>query len=137
MYQDMPLTHMSRNSIISAGILIIISACLSGIWGIIMLASSYLAAGQTNWAFSRLIIGVFGVVGLTHGLTGAVHAIARKSFVTAIMGTCWVSVSSIFSIFGLLVEKLYLEWLILSIPMLALSVLALALLAKTRTQFSQ
>jgi hypothetical protein len=74
----------------ASGVLTIIGASISLLIGIIFLINAYFLGDASD-----ATVGVFGILAFSFGLTGGILTLKRKVFVLAIIGICFVIVSSI------------------------------------------
>jgi cation transport ATPase len=123
-------------SLTASGVLLIISATIAlvgAILGFILFAATFYWFGE---ALAGLIVGIFGILGFSFGLTGAVLGLKRKQFAVSITGAVFVLVAGVlhFAMFAVGYAGIIFV-LFFGIPIIILSIIGLILLAIRKKEF--
>ena len=146
-YCSASLTPMRAFST-TAGILIIIAACITiiiGALGIVVLALNFYHEGAFNeWSFPEwffpgwFFTDLFSILGFAFGLTAGICSLKRKRFALSVAGTSLVLVSGFVTII-LLATYGQIAWLVgfaFGMPTILLSILGIVFLGVSQDEFA-
>jgi len=138
------ITPVKRSGFpIASGVLAIIAACISDIFGIFGIIGSfqsyYYYYGYHYIVDYRLLFtGIFGLLGFALGLTGGICALRRKNFAMAIVGVCFILMSSLFTVsLGSVYATSYslVGVFFFGLPTLILAIISLIFVAISKNEF--
>jgi hypothetical protein len=141
-----PLPSSSRQETgfpVAAGILTIIAACVSAVAGIIgmiafegsIVTVSFQSSFSTNYPL--LYVGIFGILGFSFGLTGAIFSLKRKYFALSLIGMYILFVSGVATMiaFGLAEYSSWVTGLPFGMPVVILSILGIIFTTTSKGEF--
>jgi len=119
---------------IAGGILLIITSCMSILFGILGLNASLQYPRSHSVS---LYIGIFGILGFSVGLSGGIASLKRKVFALSILGTCLTLLSGFVNIIIIgSYNQGYTEGILINLPIFVFSIIALILIAVSYKEFS-
>jgi hypothetical protein len=141
-YCAKPLTSVPQTGLlpkrtrfpITAGILIIIAACICFFAGILCYYNLIVVGVYPIYPplFAYSSVGIFGILGFAFGLTGGTLTIKRKNFTLSIIGICLVLLS------GSVTIIVWGVWgsILFGLPIVLLSILGLIFVAVSKAEFA-
>lgn len=124
-------TKNRSNAQSAAGVLIILSSCMTGAFGLLFLMPFTLSIGIRTSAFSGIasIVSLFELAAFIVGLMSGILILKRQYFSLSLIGISLVTVSGFFHTFIPVIGMFF------GVPVLSLAFLALILSAASRKEF--